>query len=37
MSSPIIPDLEGIPEDDSAEPEDADVAHDVPADELDES
>lgn len=30
----IIPDLDGIPEDDTAEPADADVAHEVPAEEI---
>lgn len=30
----IIPELDGVPEDDTAEPDDADVEHVVPDEEL---
>lgn len=33
----IIPDLDGIPEDETAEPDNAEVEHTVPPEELDES
>ncbi len=35
--SDVIPELDGVPEDDEAEPADADVQHVVPPDEIDES
>ncbi len=35
--SDVTPELDDVPEDDEAEPADADVEHVVPADELDEA
>lgn len=33
----VVPDLDGVPEDDSAEPEDADVQHTATPEEVDEA